>query len=146
MAWIEKHVDRRSRLVQTPLFINPRTGTRWTHSAFHRSWERACDHAGVPRISLYEGTKHSFATDAVRRGVPERVLQRMLGHRDAASTLREAWGRRAGLRPAPAQNGDVLSPACPPGVFPEINLNNIKGLMVEAVGIEPALRLAIPGT
>ena len=35
-------------------------------------------------------------------------------------------------------NGDVLSPACPPGVIPKINLNNIKGLMVEAAGIEPA--------
>jgi hypothetical protein len=34
-------------------------------------------------------------------------------------------------------NGDVLSPACPPGVIPRINLNNIKELMVEAAGIEP---------
>jgi hypothetical protein len=38
---------------------------------------RTCEHAEVPHISLYEGTKHSFATDAIRRGVPERVLQRM---------------------------------------------------------------------
>jgi hypothetical protein len=38
---------------------------------------RTFEHAEVPHISLDEGTKHSFATDAIRRGVPERVLQRM---------------------------------------------------------------------
>jgi hypothetical protein len=46
--------------------------------------------AGLPHISLYEGTKHSFATDAIRRGVSERLLQRFLGHASVESTRRYA--------------------------------------------------------
>jgi len=41
-------------------------------------------------IGLYEGTKHSFATDAIRRGVPERHLQRFLRHASVTSTRRYA--------------------------------------------------------
>jgi hypothetical protein len=44
----------------------------------------------MPGISLYEGTKHSFATDAIRRGVPERHLQTFLGHASIESTRRYA--------------------------------------------------------
>ncbi|MBW2402003.1 MAG: site-specific integrase, partial [Deltaproteobacteria bacterium] len=35
---------------------------------------------------VYEGCKHSFATDAIARGVPERHLQTYLGHADVRST------------------------------------------------------------
>jgi hypothetical protein len=41
-------------------------------------------------IGLYEGTKHSRATDLLRQGVSERTLQALLGHRDARSTRRYA--------------------------------------------------------
>jgi site-specific recombinase XerD len=36
------------------------------------------------------GTKHSRATDLLLQGVPERVIQALLGHRDARSTRRYA--------------------------------------------------------
>jgi site-specific recombinase XerD len=52
-------------------------------------WQRACAAVGV-RAKLYEGTKHSRATDLLLQGVPERVLQALLGHRDARSTRRYA--------------------------------------------------------
>ena len=38
----------------------------------------------------YEGTKHTIATDVIRRGVPERALQRLLGHASVQSTRRYA--------------------------------------------------------
>ena len=41
-------------------------------------------------MSLYAGTKHTFATDAVARGVSERALQTFLGHADVRSTRRYA--------------------------------------------------------
>jgi hypothetical protein len=47
--------------------------------------------AELPHISLYEGTKHSMATDAIRRGVPERHLQAFLGHKNVQSTRRYAF-------------------------------------------------------
>jgi len=88
--WIEQHVDRTGRLQRAPLFPNPRTGDRWPHKALYRVWQRAVAAAGLPPIALYEGTKHSFATDAIRRGVPERHLQRFLGHASVTSTRRYA--------------------------------------------------------
>lgn len=45
---------------------------------------------GIAGIKLYEGTKHTMATDAGRRGVSERALQTFLGHSDARSTRRYA--------------------------------------------------------
>ena len=42
------------------------------------------------RAKLYEGTKHSRATDLLLKGVPERVLQALLSHRDVRSTRRYA--------------------------------------------------------
>ena len=39
---------------------------------------------------MYEGTKHAFATDALRRGVQERHIQRFLGYSDVRSTHRYA--------------------------------------------------------
>ena len=53
-------------------------------------WNRAVERAGLPHIGLYEGTKHTMATDAIRRGVPERHLQRFLGHASVESTRRYA--------------------------------------------------------
>jgi hypothetical protein len=74
-----------------PLFFpNPRTGRIWAHKAMANAWARAVDAAELPHTSLYEGTKHTFATDAIRRGVPERLTQRFLGHASVHSTRRYA--------------------------------------------------------
>jgi formylglycine-generating enzyme required for sulfatase activity len=61
----------------------------WTKTSLRRVWKSACDASGV-EIGLYEGTKYSRATDLLRQGVSERVLQALLGHRDARSTRRYA--------------------------------------------------------
>jgi len=39
---------------------------------------------------LYSGTKHTRATDLLLHGVPERVIQALLGHQDVRSTRRYA--------------------------------------------------------
>ena len=70
-TWIEEHVDPTDRLRGAFLFQNPRTGGPWAHKALQTIWRKALEQAEFPPISLYEGTKHSFATDAIRRGVPE---------------------------------------------------------------------------
>jgi len=85
-------------------------------------------------IGLYEGTKHSRATDLLRQGVSERVLQALLGHRDARSTRRYA-------RLSDEALVDAIRPRRGSSVDPvekraEKNLKN-QGVMVEAPGIEP---------
>lgn len=88
--WIEAHTDPAPHLRGALLFPNPRTGQMWAHKALQATWNAAVARAGLPPISLYEGTKHSFATDAIRRAVPEHQLQRFLGHASLVSTRRYA--------------------------------------------------------
>jgi len=119
-AWIEERIDPARRFSATPLFPNPRTGRMWPHKALQRAWNQALEAAEMPHVTLYEGTKHTMATDAIRRGVPERALQRFLGHASVLSTRR--YARLADhalievLRPAMAswrQTGDKPSATKP---------------------------------
>jgi integrase len=57
---------------------------RWTPDALEREWARACDAAGVRRIPLQQGTRHSTLT-ALAQVLPERVLRDFSRHRDGKS-------------------------------------------------------------
>jgi integrase len=85
-AWIAQHVPREARLSRRRLFVLSSTGEAWSHWSLVDHWRGACRAVGVAGVSLYPGTKHTMATDAIRRGVPERSVQAMLGHQDPRST------------------------------------------------------------
>ena len=87
VAWLRAHAV--SGDAEAPLFANARTGKRWSHWALRTRWLEAAKRAGV-RAGLYEGTKHSFATDALDRTGNERAVQEYLGHADPRSTRRYA--------------------------------------------------------
>ncbi|MCP5059395.1 MAG: tyrosine-type recombinase/integrase [bacterium] len=108
--------------------------------------------AGLPPIGRYEGTKHSMATDAIRRGVPERSLQKFLGHASIQSTRRYARLADSTLLQVlrtPAQIEDHPTPAMErtgrrrclgdkrATRSPEHNLSEIKTLSVGPPGFEP---------
>ena len=87
-------------LLSAALFPNPtgrRDAHRWLSNALRLEWNRAEKPAGVQHVKMYEGTKHSFATDAVARGVPLEWVQKFLGHADRRSTERYARLAPAGL-------------------------------------------------
>jgi integrase len=84
-AWLREHPAHGDAL-----FVNPRTGKRWSHWALRERWVGAAERAGLPGVGLYEGTKHSFATDALDRTGNERAVQEYLGHADPRSTRRYA--------------------------------------------------------
>ncbi len=76
-----------------PLFMNPRATNRerrWSHRALQQVWYAACDAACKRRFPLYEGTRHSFATALLARGVDRARVQRILGHTSPATTDRYA--------------------------------------------------------
>ncbi len=91
-TWIERHVPRRHRLEDRPLFEHPaaakRKGstTRWTMSSLEYQWRKASSSIGVGWVRLYEGTKHASASAAVRSGASLYEVQRALGHKDSRST------------------------------------------------------------
>jgi hypothetical protein len=90
-----------------PLFRNPdgyTTDRRWLPSALRRTWEGACRTVGI-EVGLYEGTKHAFATDAIRRGVQERHIQAFLGP-PLYSQVRPVGRPGAGAGPQTASDKD----------------------------------------
>jgi len=70
----------------TPMLVNSRTNRRWSHWALRASWLRGCESAGAPPVPLYEGTKHSGATDMLARTKDRAAVRDYLGHTDARST------------------------------------------------------------
>jgi len=53
-----------------------------------REWREA--RAGVPHVKLYEGARHSAATEWKRQGADDRTIQAILGHTDGRSVERYA--------------------------------------------------------
>ena len=105
---------------------------RWSGTSLRRTWMQACDTVGF-KVGLYVGAKHTFATDAAARGVPERALQVFLGHADVRSARRYArMGSEALL--------EVLRPVRGADGARERRkrTSNPMVLVVEAAGIEPA--------
>jgi integrase len=100
--WLANRVDRSD--LGRPLFVHPSTGERWAPTAMRREWHDACDKAGVPDCPLYEGARHSAATEWKRQGADDRTIRTILGHVDGRSVERYA-------RLANSAVVDVLIPA-----------------------------------
>jgi integrase len=65
-----------------PLFVNTR-GEGWTPNAIGHAMRAACRRAGLPVRHAY-GYRHSFATEALARGVPDATVAALLGHANTA--------------------------------------------------------------
>ena len=135
--WVGKHVDPTARLRGAALFVNPNTGRRWTHCVLRDYWLRAANSVGLEGVRLYEGTKHTMATDAVRRGVAERALQAFLGHRDARSTRR--YARLSDEALVTVLRPRSLSPVCRQPIQAPPKYLKGQGRMASPTGIEPVL-------
>ncbi len=91
--WIEACVSRERRLEGGYLFTNPdayNETRRWTPTALKRAWSEAREAAEVPRVSMYQGTKHSLATKLKSLGRDDRAIAEILGHRDIRSVQKYA--------------------------------------------------------
>jgi integrase len=94
VRYLPLHPEVRQALLQLPrhlsgfVFVN-RHGRPLSHPQINYHWRRAAAQAGV-RITCYEGTRHSLASQAINRGVSERIVGDMLGHKTLSSTRRYA--------------------------------------------------------
>lgn len=130
------------RLTGAPLFVNPKTGKRWSHWALRDAWLKATRSVGIHDTRLYEGTKHTMATDAVRHGVSERALQTFLVHTDVRSTRRYARLSEAALvsvlrPPDVTPSSDDLSRTCPAGELASRNRSISQDKRASPTGFEP---------
>lgn len=65
-------------------------GTYYSHYRLWEIFKNASKKVGVDGLTLYQATKHSFASQAINRGVPREVIQKFLGHASSRSTDRYA--------------------------------------------------------
>ena len=65
---------------------DPETGRPMDKSKLLKRFKKARDAAGVTPITFH-GLRHTFATAMAGAGVPMRILQEWMGHRDFATTL-----------------------------------------------------------
>jgi hypothetical protein len=81
----------------TSPFVFQKSGRPYSESYARKLWNRITSEMGI-KISLYQGTKHSSATEAVNRVGMGRV-QEFLGRTRSAMTKRYAKMNTDGLKP-----------------------------------------------
>jgi integrase len=73
----------RNKLPEAFVFVNS-YGKPFCGNRLRKIWTAALIKAKVPHINLYNGTRHSIATDAVMRGVDKNRISQALGHSTAS--------------------------------------------------------------
>lgn len=118
------HPEVKGALLQLPralngfVFVN-RRGLPLSGCRVYDHWRQAAKRAGI-KVTCYEGTRHSLASQAINRGVSERIVGDMLGHKCKASTTRYAKMRTETLKQV-----WELSPATVPKLSPGAKVINL---------------------
>jgi integrase len=74
-------------------FVFTWKGKPYVKDALYRIWIKACTAAKVEGVHLYGGTRHSFASQAVNRGISLWKVGKFLGHAKTQTTERYAHAR-----------------------------------------------------
>jgi integrase len=81
-------------------------GKPFSESYLRKMWIKAREKTGVEKITLYEGTRHSLASQAINKGVPLSTIQKFLRHESPKMTERYAHLKTESLRIA--QRGRII--------------------------------------
>lgn len=68
------------------VFINPRTAKPYSEDALFDLWDKARKAKGLD-LTLYQATRHSFASNLLRDGVDIAIISKLLGHTDIRTSL-----------------------------------------------------------
>jgi site-specific recombinase XerD len=67
------------------VFVNPNTDRPFTEDILWDRWEEARKKTGLD-MTLYQATRHSFASNLLKSGVDRVTISKLLGHTDIKTT------------------------------------------------------------
>lgn len=86
-SWKEMYLAR-PRVIDPEIFVFNKDGKPLSATWLTKQWRKACDKAEVAGITLYEGTRHSLASQLVNRDKSLMKIGALLGHSTSKMTER----------------------------------------------------------
>jgi integrase len=86
-TWKEMYLAR-PRAIDPEAFIFNKNGKPLSATWLTKQWRKACDKAGVDGLTLYDGTRHSLASQLANRDVNLYKIGKLLGHSTMKMTER----------------------------------------------------------
>jgi len=121
VRYLPLHPEAKAALMSLPrslagwVFVNNKGGPLSQRRVI-TVWRQAASKAGLD-ITCHEGTRHSFASQAINRGISERKIGDAMGHKHASSTRRYAKLKANSLREVMGLSSTGLSPDYPQTVL-----------------------------
>lgn len=83
-----KEFKKLPRPIDKEQFVFTKKGKPYSESWARKIWNKAKSELEIEDLKLYEGTRHSVASQAYNRGVPLDLIGEMLGHTNPKTTKR----------------------------------------------------------